>query len=503
MRERSINTIMWLDLYSSWRLNGATVYGAIEAITSGTEVAEGSREGIIAAAKEGTEKGKATADSVANAMLAASPVVASIPVVGTIAGAVMAAIGGIMKGVLSFFTFECDEYDCAGTTSYARRALIGKNAPPASNPIQNNGECNYMTRYKCALARYMHDGAVVDGIDLSDPEGPGIHGRIVGCNTLFTVGSRSEKANSYWRRNGRTSPNIVQGIPKGNEKDPWKYYPQEANSYYFRAWKVSQVLGWMQEHIGCRNLVCMQDALLHTPANYGEGEFEQKRRRGSRWYASIYMMMQDLWNLCNNQDFGGTDRVVHHLKQVGEHEAAKALVSLRAGKLPKDIKNNPFPWWQAFKMMSFHNLYALFKNIKDELPPVMLQVQLQDYLKSKYNLANVQDPEDKKAMVAQITTDILVIPAEKQAYNNFNRLLASMPFEERPKFDSREEQLLYFEQWRKTGIMPSPVVVTPEPENYIIPPTESKFSIVPVLVIGGTVAAVGVGAYLIYKSSKK
>jgi hypothetical protein len=170
-------------------------------------------------------------------------------------------------------------------------------------------------------------------------------------------GKDSIRINNYWRTNQATRP---RDLVDGNADRPWA----RPNSWYGRSWKVGKILDWFENNFTCRFLKCANDVLIGTTAVPGDSEFNQKRRRGSRWYASVIAINNDIWETGKAL---GYDRFEEILRGAGANEAANVLVEIKNGRRfsPNDL---PFEWWPVMQHCSFANMRDSLIRMKDYFP---------------------------------------------------------------------------------------------------------------------------------------
>jgi hypothetical protein len=360
MKESTNRTLVWLDFYGWVREAGFTKFGAQEFMDGGSDYIQGAMAEMTAAESTDRLEARTIGRQVGDGVAAVGGVIIAAvggTGVGAIVGAVVLAVGVVISGLTELFTVDCDEWDCPSPKSYHKRTLVGINTPDPGWPVgiyvNDDGSCTYFHR-RCAMVRYMHDGVVINGIDVAHPQTPDGQGRIRGVNGLASGGS--SKLNEHWRKRSETKPSI----PKGDSRRPW----ETPNTWYGRAWRVGTILGWMQNNIKCRQLSCMQEVLLGTKGTMGESAFRTKRRRGSRWYASLVHMMTDVWDV--GQSIGPT-RFAEVLRSKGCGRAADEMLAMANQKAyqPNEL---PFPFWPVLKHCSFDQLRVVLIAMKPMIP---------------------------------------------------------------------------------------------------------------------------------------
>jgi hypothetical protein len=360
MKESTNRTLMWLDFYGWVREAGFTKYGAQEFMDGGSDYLTGAMAEMTAAESESRLASRAIGRQVGDGIAAVGAGIIAVvggTGVGAIVGAVVAAVGLVISGLTELFTVDCDEWDCPSPKSYHRRTLVGINTPDPGWPVgiyvNDDGSCTYFHR-RCAMVRYMHDGMLIQGIDVAKPETPGGQGRVRGVNGMASGGS--SKLNEHWRKRSDTKPNIS----KGDKRRPW----ETPDTWYGRAWRVGTMLGWLQNRMPCRRLSCMQEVLLGTKATMGESAFQTKRRRGSRWYSSLVHMMTDVWEV--GQAIGPS-RFSEVLRSEGCGAAADEMTAMANQKVyqPNEL---PFPFWPVLKHCGFDQLHGVLLKMKPMIP---------------------------------------------------------------------------------------------------------------------------------------
>jgi hypothetical protein len=360
MRDSTNRTLMWLDFYGWVREAGFNKYGAQEFMDGGSDYIQGAMAEMQAAESEGRLAARGIGRTIGDGVAAVGAgIIAAVggTGVGAIVGAVVAAVGLVISGLTELFTVECDQWDCPSPKSYHKRTLVGVNTPDPGWPVgiyvNNDGSCTYFHR-RCAMVRYMHDGMIIQGIDVEKPDTPGGQGRIRGVNGLARGGS--SKLNEHWRKKESTKPDI----PKGDKRRPW----ETPNTWYGRAWRVGAILSWLEKKMPCQRLACMQEVLLGTKGQMGENAFKTKRRRGSRWYSSLVHMMTDVWEV--GQAIG-PQRFAEVLRSEGCPEAATELQAMKDGKVyqPNEM---PFPFWPVLKNCSFDDIRKTLIKMKPMIP---------------------------------------------------------------------------------------------------------------------------------------
>lgn len=380
-----------------------------EYMDSGSETVSTAMAEMQANATASDDENEATTDAVGNAFMGIGAAIAIIPGVGTIIGVVLAAIGAIVRWFAKLFYIECDKYHCGGydksssfdKTNYDNhlKALVGMHpGHEAKWTHQSDCGCSYKS-HKCLFIRYIHDGLIVEGLDLDVMETePEAAGQVRGANGLRfpgyfvndgkIIGETAANAEciEHWRKGPYTplGPNgkkISAGFGGGNPSTddlvksltrPWEC---PAGTYYARSWKVHNVLTWMElDKILCRTMECMEEVLEGMPAVGSDSVHDQRRRRGSRWYASIVWMMHDVWVYGRQL---GAARFREILRDAGVDERTfVTLDEMRKGKKYDPI-NVPFEWWPFMRYVSFWQMRSVLQEMHDEFPAVPAMTKME------------------------------------------------------------------------------------------------------------------------------
>lgn len=380
-QKETSQTITWLDFYGLLREAGeSTPFQVQEFLDGGSQVLNESIAATEAAAEIKGQERRATTEYVGTALTAIGVAVitaAGESVIGAVVGAVIAAIGVIIGFLARIFTIECDKYHCGGYDQKTRlekaeylrhkQALVGVN-PGDKKSWDIGGDCSCSReQHHCAFVRFMNDGLIVDGIEFANLTSSGTTkvGRVRGANAITTGGNAG--CVEYWRNHGLFKPLDANGkdIPKGQYTDPHEAFKNAKDSYYYRAWKVREVLWWMQDHVLCRTMECMEEAIENAPATDDDSADNQKRRRGSRWYASIVWMTKDLWYYGQKI---GWDKLEKFMREVGVHQLAlDALQKMRRGDVFEQ-KDLPFEWWPLTAHMTFMQIREILIKMKPLFP---------------------------------------------------------------------------------------------------------------------------------------
>ena len=235
----------------------------------------------------------------------------------------------------------------------------------------------------------MHDGLIFRGQDwgtikkdpsslepqVGDNKREALSGAVRGVNALRTGGQEQQATERLatlekWQwMNQDGSRDIEHG---SNRKKPWL---NKENTLYHRAWRVQAILKWMagspgdlRENLLCRTMECMEEVLEETQAAGGEDSGSQKRRRGSRWYASIIHMMQDIYEegkkLGVDKFYGIFIATCGFVENGPQSKRFKEMFIEGKEFSPEKA---PWPWYPLFENVSFENMRKLLLRLRSEL----------------------------------------------------------------------------------------------------------------------------------------
>ena len=382
-RDQTLKTLTWIDFYGALRESGDFTPFEVQGFLDGSsDVLNG------AIAEMSTTAGSDDAERVAQAETAGEVIsavgalvvtVAGGTVIGAVVGAVIAAIGVAISFLAKYFNVECDRYQCTGYDQKSetekkyykanQRSLVGVYIPDSFEYYAKpDCACNYSSsgnNGQCTFIRYMHDGLIIDGIDRKALDRKDGVGQVRGANAI--AGGGNSGCTGYWRNKADSKPldSSGQDLAKGQYDTADKAYLNDRNSYYYRSWKVYSVLTWMQTYVLCRSMKCMQDVLLHTSKTDNENEHFQKRRRGSRWYASIVWMMKDLWTYGQKI---GWNKIEQFMKDANvSQEALDVLKKMKRGDAFEQ-KDTPWEWWPLTSKLTFWQIRSILRAMKPLFP---------------------------------------------------------------------------------------------------------------------------------------
>lgn len=240
-------------------------------------------------------------------------------------------------------------------------------------------------------------------------------GKLRGAGPLYTLAD-GRKAESRSFNNVRLRANPFYGLPslvKGDWDRPW----DTPGTYYGRAWQVLSVMAWMQDKLPCPLLDCLyyiMESVLYAPesafAGTATGWFESKqripglevdafhspatdlcRRKGSRWYASFWMLHRDVGVLA----MGLPEGEVRSLLQAvgGSSRFMDGIALAKSGTAPKQF--SPWPWWYGTMWLSYDQLRAMLPKLDEKNRALATPLQLHSVaqtIRSLGPLTRIQQP---------------------------------------------------------------------------------------------------------------
>jgi hypothetical protein len=401
-QDRTRKTMTWLDCYGLYREAGVNQFKTQEALDDNSEFVLTTQQDMEAGADASRAESVAATEYVGEVLIAIGVIVlgaASETVAGAVIGALLVAVGAILSFFADMFHVECDKYHCGGydrNTKTRRktyrahvRTLVGVYVPDSREYDSTDScACSHKSHH-CRLVQYLHDGLIMRGQNWDQVEEvPSESGEVRGANALVTSGG-SKNCHEYWRKRDDAKPLDKNGndIPiGGGSNEPWK---NAEDSYYYRAWKVRSILKWItgvsdgyykgdrSENILCRTMECMEETLEETSSADGDSSFNQKRRRGSRWYASLVWMQRDIWEMgqfmVSNERTPeeGWTKFGNILQQAGCHRKTLDVINDMAfGKVytPEEL---PFPWTPLFERISFWQMREILILLKPHFPWIL------------------------------------------------------------------------------------------------------------------------------------
>ena len=377
VHKETTQTLAWLDFYGVLRESGANAFNTQKFLDQGGDALAGAIATMSASAGADDAERVQQAETAGEVIMGLGTAALVIPVVGEILGAILIACGAIITFLAKYFVIECDKYHCEGYDQKTetqrniykshQRTLVGVFIPDSWElHAESDCSCNH-NYHHCSFIRYMHDGLVIDGIEYATAtEGSKTKvGRVRGANGIASGGNAG--CVEFWRNHAASKPLNASGadIPKGSHTSAEDAYKNDRNDYYYRAWKVRHILSWMQKNVLCRTMECMEKVLLNTSKTPDDSEFNQKRRRGSRWYLSIVLMMKDVWQYGQRIGWAKVEEI---LKKVGASaEALDALKKMKRGDASEQ-KDIPWEWWPLTSKLTFNQLRAALIEMKPLFP---------------------------------------------------------------------------------------------------------------------------------------
>jgi hypothetical protein len=291
----------------------------------------------------------------------------AIPLVGSL----LSAAGGLLGSFASWLSGktggQCEKTYCPGSDKDARKYAVGLDP---GNRWPDRGT---------HLAFAMHDGLIVQGPGATGT--PDQFGRKKGAGPLYV--DSPGKPSSFMNVITRANPfyGLGTSLPKGDWIRPWT----TPNTYYWRAWRVGTMLKWAQGKMTCPQIRCfgfMMDKIVDAPeqsfSDMPGGWWETRdnypgidpkrawalqspatdlaRRKGSRWYASLLMLHQDVGSLALSLP---EQSVLEAAAAVsGTESFLTALGRVKRGEVPAGPLT-PWPWWYATKELTFDQLRQL------------------------------------------------------------------------------------------------------------------------------------------------
>jgi hypothetical protein len=375
-------TLPWLEYYGIMRMWGKPPGEVVDFCDQTPEQAAAQFEvvaGVAGALYEQAGAQRAIPLAIQTAVLSAIPVV----------GAVLGRAHGMLMGFVQFMQDSMGEAcqdDCRWDRpkKYESRNIIGISPPPWP-----------YTGPSGTFIWALHDGLVVDG-PASGRNDPDRFGRWVGVVTRISEDSRIGPKDKGGLLGHSGSPDIYSLVYPGSDPrrvhDPgpgglYNWPPalpygsysnpsaDRGDNFWYRAWRVQSILYWMSTAFACRDLRCMSAQLRLTRRGIQESlkdrmyEAERKlvagkegRRKGSRWYASIYQMHKDTWDLANSIDIPTLRQMAAEVDSETETDTARKFVAeLEAAKGGKTYKQKdlPWPWWPVTKKLDWYDMRKL------------------------------------------------------------------------------------------------------------------------------------------------
>jgi hypothetical protein len=363
-----LRAINWLQYYGISRMLGsapAEAAGICNMVPEDSAVA-------FDAVLESSKQMESIRDVGAQAAISTiGSVVGAVPVIGTIGSILVQGVGWVVKLVAKSQAWGCNK----GCKTYDPRNLITLCPPPIG---KWQSDMDYLTWT-------MHDGLVADG--LGAPDSAQALGRHIGVYARHEPhcdkGAREkayEKDEEIRRRKNIEGMVRVKGtatlqvcsyagaadIPKGNASAPWK---DKGNNWYWRAWQVRCLMRWLEWKMPCNVLMCVGDTMrqlykgtlyaLAGGTKYDKTKLCKNRgpalkfakETGSRWYASIFYMHKDIWNLAQQLSVEEVERVANEHGCQEFATAYKAYVS--RSWTAEQLAKEPWPGFSPTSTLSW------------------------------------------------------------------------------------------------------------------------------------------------------
>ncbi len=428
-------TLQFLEYYGLLRLQRRSPVQALQPVFEPEEQALAT---FSALAQLGNLKNQMTQAQVAGSMEAVGSILGMVPVIGTVAQMLVGGMGYIIGKILAGRAITCTK-GCRSPSDYDRRTLVGINPPPY----------NRYYEYETLMPTYIHDGLVVSGTGARGTADQG--GRSIGVQSRFksgrlpglpctmgTLGCKDWKASTsgpnwtmdsegglpgryagekhrynWWMRKAWFSPEIAEG----NFSEPWK---DKGNNYYYRAWRVQKMLGWLRDKTTCGHLVCMSSQLMDTkralfdiavkmradgapPLTYEEARHNPMREKGSRWFASMYFLHKDLWDSLNRMP---KDQAVEQIMSVGDTPFAAAYKLHREGQQWPDSAK-PWDFFGVTSNMRFEKGIKLLQKLKAPIAPTRALAPGASYLRRMGRVEKYQAPPPEQEESSSLLLPVL------------------------------------------------------------------------------------------------
>lgn len=289
----------------------------------------------------------ATPSSAESGMRSAAAIAGAIPMVGGLLSTLIGGYAEILRQVREATADVCSS-DCGWPRSEERNRWVGLST--------NNLNPQWFS---------IHDGLVVSG---PVPGGPDGLGRVVGVLSWVKTAT--------WRNGwALESPFYAPRVPGGNSSEPWR---DSSDTWFKRAWRVREIAVWYKDFWGCESVMC-NGAILGAMWNltYGreggvvvpgsganhrrDAVLDEMRRRGSRWYSSLYWLHRDIYELAADRPINDLQAVVEEVRRsqpkVGDF--FREFLTVRNNPGSYSARDVPFPWWPATRKLDQGSAMAL------------------------------------------------------------------------------------------------------------------------------------------------
>ena len=363
-----LSAINWLQYYGISRMLGSSPAEAAGICNMVPEDSAVAFDAVLASSQQMESMRGAGAQAAVGVI---GNVVGAVPVIGAVGSILVQAVGWLVKLVAKSQVWGCEK----SCKRYDPRNLIPLCPPPIG---KWQGSMNY-------LIWTMHDGLIHDGLGAPDSELA--LGRYIGVYARHEPhcdkGARRtayERDEEIRKLKDKAEMRTVHGtaslktcfyrgaadIPKGNHSAPWK---EKGNNWYWRAWQVRCLMRWLEWKMPCSILMCIGDTMrqMYKGTLYalaGSSKYDKTKlcknvvpaRRfaqqiGSRWYASVYYMHKDIWDMAQQLPVEEVERVANEHGCQDFATAYKAYVS--RSWTPEELIKEPWPGFSATSTLSW------------------------------------------------------------------------------------------------------------------------------------------------------
>jgi hypothetical protein len=110
----------------------------------------------------------------------------------------------------------------------------------------------------------------------------------------------------------------------------------------------------------------MEEVLKNSKKGHlDNSDFDARRRRGSRWYASLVWMMQDVWEI--GQAIG-SQKFEEVLRSQGQRSAADEVARMRTQRPVYEKKDLPWEFWPVMRHCSWEGMRKTLIAMKPLIP---------------------------------------------------------------------------------------------------------------------------------------
>jgi hypothetical protein len=319
-----------------------------------------------------------------------------IPVVGQLGGFLFGWMNDIAEAYVSTKEWGCHKV-CRSSRDSSGNLIDARNLIPVCPPpgVGGQGGMGWITSE-------LHDGLVVWGRGATGSDDS--LGRMFGVTAWMEprcYGDRAANARNDWSRWNlmhNRMPGLV--LTKGNWKEPWK---TPGDNWFWRSFVVNRILKWFRDAIDCDVLMCVADQIRQIiRVSWAEAALEMgvdtqglawdgvpagtsigvvnaiadisgatTRRMWSRWYATLYYMQMDLWELALSLP---PDTVVGLANELGETDFSAVFGEMAESGFLTDqhmlnpgIIKQPFNGYLATRLVSWEGAKRLIPAMHAEL----------------------------------------------------------------------------------------------------------------------------------------